>query len=93
MNAVHGYNNHGDLTLKAYTTRLITDIAKPFMKMVEEWIEKGELVDPFGEFFVKLGEGSNLWLDGYSFVKEMVPDFIGLQLANKVCSDGNCRFI
>jgi gamma-tubulin complex component 3 len=55
--------------------------------MIQRWIYKGELDDPFDEFFVAynlVGDDDNLWRSKYSMRQDMIPTFISKVLAKKI---------
>jgi gamma-tubulin complex component 3 len=54
--------------------------------MVYQWIEKGDLTDPFGEFFITQNpdlETENHWNYRFEFHQQMLPSYIGRELSNK----------
>ncbi len=55
--------------------------------MIKVWILEGQLADPYHEFFVASDAQvtlDRLWRDKYTLRGDMIPSFIGTELANKV---------
>ncbi|KAJ3037161.1 Gamma-tubulin complex component 3, partial [Rhizophlyctis rosea] len=87
ITAVHNYVHHGDPFVQMFIHRLLSEISKPFYEMLRRWIYEGELEDPYDEFFVavdsKAGD-ENLWRVKYSVRWDMVPSFLGRDVAKKI---------
>ena len=60
ISMIHNYVIHGDPVVNKYISKLLLDISAPFYTMLSRWMYKGELQDPFGEFFVSQDDGISL---------------------------------
>ncbi|TGZ82606.1 hypothetical protein EX30DRAFT_305142 [Ascodesmis nigricans] len=47
----------GDPAARTLFTMLLTEASKPYMKMLNEWVHKGMIRDPHGEFLIKEAKG------------------------------------
>ncbi|KDN53149.1 hypothetical protein K437DRAFT_231212 [Tilletiaria anomala UBC 951] len=50
---IHTYTFNGDPLIKSMTADLLEEVSRPFFDTLSNWIFKGELQDPFNEFFVQ----------------------------------------
>lgn len=54
--------------------------AKSFVEFVNTWVFRGEVLDPMGEFFIRLNTSlprdDDFWDDGMFFLKNKLPRFI-----------------
>lgn len=69
-------------------TSVMQKTCAPFHAMIRRWVCEGVLDDPYHEFFVAAdtsADASELWRRGYSIREAMLPQFVGKELAEKVC--------
>jgi gamma-tubulin complex component 3 len=74
-------SRHGDSRHVAVARSLLEAAARPWFRMFDQWISRGVLQDPAGEFFVCDGRHQqeqptkswNLWHDGYRLLPEKFP--------------------
>ncbi|KAI7906548.1 Spc98 family-domain-containing protein [Cokeromyces recurvatus] len=91
ISAIHNYTKHGDPFIKTYLIDMLQIISKPFYKMLERWVNEGELDDPYGEFFVACDatvSEEELWQAKYTLRENMLPSFLSKELAHKIFSIG-----
>nr|BAA94097.1 Alp6 [Schizosaccharomyces pombe] len=94
IQVVSKYNVHGDPLIQELSDKILTEITGPLYEMIENWIYKGELVDPYQEFFVKekngseshdhQGQGDVVWKGKYFLDKELIPSFLSEELVDKI---------
>ncbi|KAI8909600.1 Spc98 family-domain-containing protein [Gorgonomyces haynaldii] len=86
ISIVHSYSLHGDPFIKEYVESLLSRVSLPFYSMMQRWIYKGELDDPFGEFFVSTNPqmNENIWKTKFGLEDDNVPPFISRQTAKKI---------
>lgn len=53
---VYKFMQQGDKQIRAMITRILSQIVLPIRHMLSQWIFHGEIVDPFGEFFICLDD-------------------------------------
>jgi len=89
--AVHGFSCTGDTAAQDACVMVLQRVVKPLLAMIRAWMTEGELMDPFGEFFVCADSNAplaDLWTFMYSLEVEMVPKFLTLELARKIFLTG-----
>jgi gamma-tubulin complex component 3 len=96
LSALFSYTMHGCQDLQVLVNRLLVKSLAPFMRFLEYWIYKGELVDPMEEFFVQTNkqkmEPERLWSDKYRLRAEYIPNFISRSTAEEILSTGKTTF-
>lgn len=88
VTTVYSYMQHGDPDIRKLVRRILSVICVPLYGMLCQWILDGELKDSFDEFFVASDpsvKNEQLWHEKYSIRKPMVPSFISMMQAQKVC--------
>ncbi|KAI3406434.2 SPC98 [Candida oxycetoniae] len=73
---VHKFTKFGDKNISDIAKRVFAEIVKPYYKIIEFWIIKGELVDENNEFFITFDRNENSFDKIINFHKEKVPDFV-----------------
>jgi len=89
--AVHGFSCTGDTAAHDACVMVLQRVVKPLLAMIRAWMTEGELMDPFGEFFVCADSSAplaDLWTSMYSLEAEMVPKFLTMELARKIFLTG-----
>lgn len=96
LSSLFAYTIHGCQDLQVLVTRLLVKSLAPFMRFLEYWIYKGELVDPMEEFFIQTNkqklESERLWSDKYRLRNELIPNFISRSTAEELLITGKTTF-
>jgi gamma-tubulin complex component 3 len=84
--AIGAHLRHGDPAVRTFVKRLMEQLCKPIFNILRAWVSRGELEDPFGEFFVEAREVplEVLWREKYVLRTAMLPSFISQELAKKI---------
>ncbi|WBW72192.1 gamma tubulin complex GCP3 subunit Alp6 [Schizosaccharomyces osmophilus] len=101
IHIVARYSFHGDPIIHDLSKRVLMEITQPLHEMIENWVYKGELIDPFREFFViesddishthdRQGTGRIVWKGKYHLEKELIPSFLSSPLVEKIFLIGKC---
>ncbi|EPY50524.1 gamma tubulin complex Spc98/GCP3 subunit Alp6 [Schizosaccharomyces cryophilus OY26] len=101
IHIVAQYSFHGDPIIHDLSKRVLMEITQPLHEMIANWVYKGELVDPFREFFVnetddishthdRQGTGRIVWKGKYHLEKELIPSFLSSPLVEKIFLIGKC---
>jgi hypothetical protein len=76
-NTLHIIAGHGDPTISSVAARMLERASLCLDSMIKSWCSKGEVDDPFSEFFIRCKESalicSNWWHDRYFIVDSLVP--------------------
>jgi gamma-tubulin complex component 3 len=95
LSALFSYTIHGCPEIQVLVTRLLTKSLSPFMRFLEFWIYKGELVDPMEEFFIQASkqklESEKIWSDKYKLRSDLVPNFISRATAEEILKAGKTK--
>ena len=75
-----------------YLARLFESACRILMEFINNWVLRGEIVDPMGEFFVKINVGvldsDRYWSEGLLFIEHKIPTFMDNQTARLVFTGG-----
>lgn len=88
---IHSFIEHGDPDLQCLVKGVLSEVCKPLYSMLTKWLLDGELCDPHKEFFIASDNnisGDRLWHDKYTLRMSMLPEFISVQLSEKILSVG-----
>ncbi|EGC38619.1 hypothetical protein DICPUDRAFT_148636 [Dictyostelium purpureum] len=80
-------SRHGDRDIQKLIHSIMFKICQPFFSMVRLWMFKGEINDPYQEFFIKQHEKVQLertWKEKFAIVVRLLPSFISIPLAKKI---------
>lgn len=95
LSALFSYTIHGCPEIQVLVTRLLTKSLSPFLRFLEFWIYKGELVDPMEEFFIQASkqklEAEKIWADKYKLRSELIPNFISRSTAEEILKAGKTK--
>jgi len=101
------FRQHGNERMRQVVARILDQIMIPFGEMLQEWLDEGNLADPFGEFFVagskvdvlstasyessSMVNGTELWQQRFSLRLSELPKFIPEALAKRALIAGKTR--
>jgi len=88
---VYSYAKQGSPSIQVLINKILRKILAPFSDFLRNWIYKGELVDQYNEFFIKMDQyvkDEKLWFDKYKLNKDQIPRFLDLQLAERILVTG-----
>jgi len=91
ISTVYGYARQGSPNIQVLINQILRKSLAPFSDFLRNWIYKGELHDPHGEFFITVDpyiKDEKLWFDKYKLNRELVPGFLDLQLAERILVTG-----
>lgn len=95
LSALFSYTIHGCHDIQMLVTRLLVKSLSPFMRFLEYWIYKGELVDPMEEFFIQVNkqkiDTERIWVDKYKLRSEFIPNFISRETAEEILIAGKTK--
>ncbi|KAJ1732825.1 hypothetical protein LPJ61_001870 [Coemansia biformis] len=82
--------NDGDPFIQTFARRLLKTASAPFNSILVSWVTDGELVDPYGEFFIKEREERRdmLWGERYIVAPDMIPVHINGDMTRKIFQIG-----
>ncbi|KAL6045340.1 Gamma-tubulin complex component 3 [Balamuthia mandrillaris] len=87
ISRLYAMHHHGDPSMRRLAKRLLRHAARPLFGMIQRWVTRGLLEDPFAEFFVAEDRAvplPRLWYDRYAVRESMVPAFMDSALVNKI---------
>lgn len=101
------FRQHGNERMRAVVARILDQMLVPFGEMLQEWLDEGNLADPYGEFFVAGSKGdapaggahelapfvngTELWQQRFSLRLGELPKFIPEALAQRALIAGKTR--
>ena len=91
LSIVHTYAKQGSPSIQVLINRILKEILNPFSTFLRQWVYKGEINDPNGEFFVSINHSTrddSFWQEKYSVNPKLIPSFIDQQLAEKILLTG-----
>ena len=95
VSTIHTYTQTGDPFVRAFTASLLDRVSRPFFDALTRWIFYGELLDPFGEFFIAYArestadtDAAEVWHHKFELRSEHLPSFLSREFARKIFSTG-----
>ena len=92
FNVLHLMTSHGDAAVARVAERMRDKAMECIDKMIRDWASKGEVDDPFCEFFVRCKSDvviySNWWHDCYFIATGIVPSTLSDETLKKLFSAG-----
>ena len=76
-----------------YLKNVLDEVSKPFFNFIKNWIQYGDLNDPYKEFFVDILDKINdddLWNLKYQMIYKNIPNFLNRDLVIKIFEIGKC---
>ncbi len=76
-----------------YLKSVLDEVLKPFFNFIKNWIQYGDLNDPYKEFFVDILDKINdddLWNLKYQMIYKNIPNFLNKDLVIKIFEIGKC---
>lgn len=75
-----------------YLTAVFRTTARSLMEFINNWVRKGDIIDPSGEFFIKANlagaDSDRYWKDGLVFLEAKIPTFIDATTAESIFTAG-----
>ncbi|KXS18383.1 hypothetical protein M427DRAFT_67808 [Gonapodya prolifera JEL478] len=97
VSKINEFRDHGDPAVASFIEDLLKRATYPLLTCLHNWLYRGELIDPHGEFFVAEREGKDRekwWRKRYALKKQMLPGFVGEDVAEKILVTGkSIKFI
>eukprot|EP00762_Andalucia_godoyi_P008673 ANDGO_00429.mRNA.1 Gamma-tubulin complex component 3 len=88
LSLLHKYSAHGDPQVASMIKQILDKSSLPLFAMIHAWMFRGELEDPFKEFFVHIHAAntgtSNIWNDRYMLEESLVPSLLPIQVAKNI---------
>ncbi|KAJ2801347.1 Microtubule-nucleating Tub4p (gamma-tubulin) complex component, partial [Coemansia helicoidea] len=80
----------GDPFIQSFARRLLKTASVPFNSILVSWVTDGELIDPYGEFFIQERESRHgmLWGERYTVAPDMIPVHINRDMTRKIFQIG-----
>lgn len=95
LSALFSYTIHGCPEIQVLVTRLLTKSLSPFLRFLEFWIYKGELVDPMEEFFIQTTksklDSEKIWSEKYKLRSDLIPNFLSRSTAEEILKAGKTK--
>ena len=92
LNMLEELEMHGDVFVSAAAAKMKRACFRYVEEAIKDWVAKGEVDDPFGEFFVRRKASvipcSKWWKEMYSLVKEEIPVDMSEEQAVLIFSTG-----
>ena len=91
ISQIYSYVNYSGAEI--YLNKVLEEISKPFFAFVRNWIQYGDLQDPYKEFFVNIADKiheDDLWMLKYQMIYKNVPNFLTKDIAVKIFEIGKC---
>jgi len=75
-----------------YLGQIFEATGRTFIEFINAWINRGEILDPMGEFFIRANlsctESDKYWKDGLQFLEDKVPNFMDRGTARSIFTVG-----
>jgi hypothetical protein len=75
-----------------YLAQVFEATGRTFVEFINAWINRGEILDPMGEFFIKANlsctESDKYWKEGLQFLEDKVPNFMDRGTARSIFTVG-----
>ena len=91
ISAVFSYSKYGNPAVRVLINRILDSVSEQYIKIIESWMQDGELCDTFHEFFVEENEEvskDQLWAKKYHLIKDLAPAFFSPELIDQVFLTG-----
>ncbi|KRY36070.1 Gamma-tubulin complex component 2 [Trichinella spiralis] len=92
----------GNLAMLDMLLSLLSKVAKPYFRMLNQWFRTGTFADPYNEFMIRLGSQSRYLIDRDRFkpnlikdiflISKMIPQFLS-PIAEKILNAGKFLII
>ncbi|ANB13644.1 Spc98p [Sugiyamaella lignohabitans] len=92
LSLLHKSSYNGDEYISLFAKKLLGKVSKPFYEILSEWISSGRLVDPYGEFFVRIGSANAIWNNRFVFDQDLVPSFMSANIARQAFETGKTLY-
>lgn len=87
ISAVYSYSCQGNSAVKSLMLKILENVSRPLVSMIEMWITEGDISDPFYEFFIHADEmvpDTELWDCKFHLIPENIPYFFDPLLTNNI---------
>ncbi|KAJ2776436.1 hypothetical protein H4R18_005674 [Coemansia javaensis] len=90
LSAISTLVEDGDPFVQAFAQRLLKTASAPFNSILVSWVTDGELVDPYGEFFIqeRADRHDMLWGERYTVAPDMIPVHINGEMTRRIFQIG-----
>lgn len=91
LSEISKFHRSGAPALSGYAAKVLDEMSKPIFDMIWNWVTKGTLKDPFGEFFIQQNENvekDQLWQERWSIRRKMRPAFVSMAMAKNILRIG-----
>ncbi|KAK5581279.1 hypothetical protein RB653_001310 [Dictyostelium firmibasis] len=87
LSQIDTLSKHGDQDIRILIQNIMFKICQPLFSMIRLWLFKGEINDPYQEFFIRQHESVQLektWKEKFAIVARLLPTFISIPLAKRI---------
>ncbi|KAN0047476.1 hypothetical protein ACTA71_001858 [Dictyostelium dimigraforme] len=87
LSKIDTLSKHGDQDIRILIHNIMFKICQPLFSMIRLWMFKGEINDPYQEFFIRQYESVQLektWKEKFAIIAKLLPSFISLSLAKRI---------
>ncbi|EAL65442.1 spindle pole body component 98 [Dictyostelium discoideum AX4] len=87
LSKIDTLSKHGDQDIRILIHNIMFKICQPLFSMIRLWMFKGEINDPYQEFFIRQYESVQLektWKEKFAIVARLLPSFISLPLSKRI---------
>lgn len=91
VSAIYSYSCQGNHSIKELMLKILENVSRPLIGMIELWITEGDIVDPYSEFFVDSDEmvpDTELWNSKFHLITDNIPYFFDQILISEIFTAG-----
>lgn len=86
LNVLWPLTLHGDIFIAKYASKIYQSAKAPILLILNEWINRGVLNDPFHEFFIEIHDPTSPWTGRYGLNESKLPPEFPIEQA-RIISD------
>ncbi|KAF2073045.1 hypothetical protein CYY_005628 [Polysphondylium violaceum] len=91
LSVIESLSKHGDIDQRQMTFSMLCKVSQPLFNIIKIWIFKGEIQDPYKEFFIKENPKvalEKVWREKFTIVARLIPKFISTTTCKRIAVVG-----
>jgi len=91
LSMIESLSKHGDIDLRQMAYSMLCKVSQPLFNIIKIWIFKGDIQDPYKEFFIKENIKvpiEKVWREKFTIVARLIPKFISTTTCKRIAVVG-----